>query len=77
MPRLHRRTALAATALATLLWTPARLGRHDAAERVLRSDRELYQDFNKAFAEHWKAEDRRDGDHPGSRMAARASRPAP
>ena len=54
MSRLHRRTALAATALATLLWTlPA------SADTTLLNvsydpTRELYQDYNKAFAEHWK-----------------------
>ena len=54
MSRLHRRTALAATALATLLWTlPA------SADTTLLNvsydpTRELYQDYNKAFVEHWK-----------------------
>lgn len=52
----HRRTVLAATALAGLLWTlPA------AADTTLLNvsydpTRELYQDFNKAFAEHWQQE---------------------
>ena len=51
MSRLHRRTALAATAIATLLWTlPA------SADTTLLNvsydpTRELYQDFNKAFAD--------------------------
>jgi sulfate transport system substrate-binding protein len=55
MSRLHRRTALAATALATLLWTlPA------AADTTLLNvsydpTRELYQDVNKAFAADWQA----------------------
>ena len=54
MPRLHRRTALAATALATLLWAlPA------SADTTLLNvsydpTRELYQEFNQAFADHWK-----------------------
>jgi len=54
MSRLHRRTALAATALAALLWTlPA------SADTTLLNvsydpTRELYQDYNKAFVEHWK-----------------------
>ena len=53
MSRLHRRSALAATALATLLWTlPA------AADTTLLNvsydpTRELYQDFNQSFAKHW------------------------
>lgn len=52
----HRRTVLAATALAGLLWAlPA------AADTTLLNvsydpTRELYQDFNKAFAEHWQQE---------------------
>ena len=56
MSRLHRRTALAATAMAALLWTlPA------SADTTLLNvsydpTRELYQDFNKAFADHWKQE---------------------
>ena len=56
MSRLHRRTALAATAIATMLWTlPA------SADTTLLNvsydpTRELYQDFNQAFAEHWKQE---------------------
>ena len=64
MSRLHRRTALAATAIATLLWTlPA------SADTTLLNvsydpTRELYQDFNKAFADALEAEDRRDGHHP-------------
>ncbi len=54
MPRLHRRTALAATALATLLWSlPA------SADTTLLNvsydpTRELYQDYNKVFADYWK-----------------------
>ncbi len=53
MSRLHRRTALAATAVAALLWTlPA------SADTTLLNvsydpTREFYQDFNKAFADHW------------------------
>ena len=56
MSRLHRRTALAATALATMLWVlPA------SADTTLLNvsydpTREFYQDFNRAFAEHWKQE---------------------
>lgn len=52
----YRRTVLAATALAGLLWAlPA------AADTTLLNvsydpTRELYQDFNKAFAEHWQQE---------------------
>ena len=38
MSRLHRRTALAATAMATLAVDAAGLGRHDPAQRVLRPD---------------------------------------
>ena len=38
--------------------------------------RELYKAINAAFAEDWKAEDRRDGRRSSSRTAARASRPA-
>ena len=54
MSRLHRRTALAATAMAALLWTlPA------SADTTLLNvsydpTREFYQDFNKAFADHWQ-----------------------
>lgn len=53
---LHRRAVLAATALTGLIWTlPA------AADSTLLNvsydpTRELYQEFNKAFAEHWQAE---------------------
>ena len=56
MSRLHRRTALAATAVAALLWTlPA------SADTTLLNvsydpTREFYQDFNKAFADHWQQE---------------------
>jgi sulfate/thiosulfate transport system substrate-binding protein len=56
MSRLHRRGALAASAIAALLWTlPA------AADTTLLNvsydpTREFYQDFNKAFAEHWQKE---------------------
>ncbi len=38
--------------------------------------RELYQDFNAAFARHWKAQDRPDRRRSSSRTAARASRRA-
>ena len=56
MSRLHRRTALAATAVAALLWTlPA------SADTTLLNvsydpTREIYQDFNKAFADKWLQE---------------------
>ncbi len=76
MPRLHRRTALAVSALATILWAlPA------SADTTLLNvsydpTRELYQEFNKAFAAHWKA---KTGDnvivkqsHGGSGKQARA-----
>ena len=64
MSRLHRRTALAATAVAALLWTlPA------SADTTLLNvsydpTRELYQDFNEAFADALEGGDRRDGHHP-------------
>jgi sulfate/thiosulfate transport system substrate-binding protein len=54
MLRLHRRLAVAATALAALLWAlPA------AADTPLLNvsydpTREFYQDYNKAFAAHWQ-----------------------
>jgi len=56
MSRLHCRVALAATALAALLWAlPA------SADTTLLNvsydpTREFYQDFNKAFAAHWQQE---------------------
>ena len=54
MSRLHRRTVLAATAVAALLWTlPA-----SAATTLLNVSydptREFYQEFNKAFAAYWQ-----------------------
>jgi sulfate/thiosulfate-binding protein len=54
MLRLHRRSAVAATVLAALLWTlPA------AADTTLLNvsydpTREFYQDYNQAFAAHWQ-----------------------
>jgi sulfate/thiosulfate-binding protein len=56
MIRLHRRQALAATAIAASLWVlPA------AADTTLLNvsydpTREFYQDYNKVFADHWKQE---------------------
>ena len=53
MSRLHRRTALAATAVAALLWAlPA------SADTTLLNvsydpTREFNQDFNRAWADHW------------------------
>src|SRR5688500_5720223 len=76
MLRLHRRSAVAATILAALLWTlPA------AADTTLLNvsydpTREFYQDYNKAFAAHWQ---RQTGEtvtirqsHGGSGKQARA-----
>jgi sulfate/thiosulfate-binding protein len=56
MPRLHRRTILAASAIVATLWSlPA------AADTTLLNvsydpTRELYQEFNAAFADYWKSE---------------------
>ena len=54
MSRLHRRTVMAATAMAALLWTlPV-----SAATTLLNVSydptREFYQEFNKAFADFWQ-----------------------
>jgi len=54
MPRLHRRTALAATALATMLWTMPASADTTLLNVSYDPTRELYQDYNKVFAEHWK-----------------------
>ena len=76
MSRLHRRTVLAATAVAALLWTlPV-----SAATTLLNVSydptREFYQEFNKAFAEHWKKNTGEDVtiqmSHGGSGKQARA-----
>ena len=56
MSRLHRRTALAATALATLLWALPASSDTTLLNVSYDPTREFYQEFNKAFAEHWKQE---------------------
>ncbi len=56
MVRLHRRSALAATALATLLWSVPASADTTLLNVSYDPTRELYQDYNKAFAAHWKAE---------------------
>jgi sulfate/thiosulfate-binding protein len=52
MSRLHRRTALAATAVAALLWTLPALADTTLLNVSYDPTREFYQDFNKAFADH-------------------------
>ena len=56
MSRLLRRTALAATAAAALLWTLLALADTTLLNVSYDPTREFYQDFNKAFADHWKQE---------------------
>ena len=56
MSRLLRRTALAATAAAALLWTLPALADTTLLNVSYDPTREFYQDFNKAFADHWKQE---------------------
>lgn len=56
MIRVHRRSALAATALATLLCSVPASADTTLLNVSYDPTRELYQDFNKAFADHWKAE---------------------
>ncbi len=56
MTRLHRRGALAATALTTLLWASAAGADTTLLNVSYDPTRELYQELNKAFAEDWKRE---------------------
>ncbi len=56
MTRLHRRGALAATALATLLWAVPASADTTLLNVSYDPTRELYQELNKAFAEDWKRE---------------------
>jgi sulfate transport system substrate-binding protein len=56
MIRLHRRAALAATALTTLLWASAAGADTTLLNVSYDPTRELYQEFNEAFADHWKEE---------------------
>ena len=56
MIRLHRRAALAATALTTLLWASAAGADTTLLNVSYDPTRELYQEFNQAFADHWKEE---------------------
>jgi sulfate/thiosulfate transport system substrate-binding protein len=54
MSRLHRRGAIAASAIAALLWTLPATADTTLLNVSYDPTRELYQDFNKAFAEHWQ-----------------------
>jgi sulfate transport system substrate-binding protein len=54
MIRLHRRTALAATALTTLLWASAAGADTTLLNVSYDPTREFYQEFNKAFADQWQ-----------------------
>jgi sulfate/thiosulfate transport system substrate-binding protein len=54
MPRLHRRAALATTALAAALWTLPVSADTTLLNVSYDPTRELYQEFNQAFADHWK-----------------------
>jgi sulfate/thiosulfate transport system substrate-binding protein len=54
MTRLHRRAALAGTALATLLWASAAGADTTLLNVSYDPTREFYQEFNKAFAEQWQ-----------------------
>jgi sulfate transport system substrate-binding protein len=56
MSRLHRRTILAATALAASLLTVPAFADTTLLNVSYDPTREFYQEFNKAFAEHWKQE---------------------
>jgi sulfate/thiosulfate transport system substrate-binding protein len=54
MTRLHRRAALAGTALATLLWASAAGADTTLLNVSYDPTREFYQEFNKAFADQWQ-----------------------
>ena len=56
MSRLHRRTMLTATALAVSLLTASAFADTTLLNVSYDPTREFYQEFNKAFAEHWKQE---------------------
>jgi len=56
MSRLHRRTILAATALAASLLTVPAFADTTLLNVSYDPTREFYQEFNKAFAEYWKQE---------------------
>jgi sulfate/thiosulfate-binding protein len=56
MSRLHRRTMLAATALAVSLLTMPAFADVTLLNVSYDPTREFYQDFNKAFAAHWQQE---------------------
>ena len=75
MFRSIRRLSLALAVALTCLPGPAA-----RAQTLLNASydptRELYRDINKAFADSWKAENRRARSRSSSRMAARARRPA-
>ena len=54
MSRLDRRTALAASMLATLLWAAPASADTTLLNVSYDPTREFYQEYNKVFAEHWK-----------------------
>jgi sulfate/thiosulfate transport system substrate-binding protein len=54
MIRLHRRAALAATALSTLLWASAAGADTTLLNVSYDPTREFYQEFNEAFADQWQ-----------------------
>jgi sulfate/thiosulfate-binding protein len=54
MIRLHRRAALGATALATLLWASAAGADTTLLNVSYDPTREFYQEFNEAFADQWR-----------------------
>jgi sulfate transport system substrate-binding protein len=56
MIRFHRRSMLAATALAALLWTLPAAATTTLLNVSYDPTREFYQDFNKAFAAYWEKE---------------------
>ena len=74
MPDLARR--LAVVALPILAWAGAAIAKDVTILNVSYDPtRELYQEFNAAFAKHWKAKTG-DTSPSSSRTAARASRRA-
>ena len=64
MSRLHRRTILAATALAASLLDAAGVRRHDPAQRLLRPDPRALPGLQRGVRRPLEEGDRRDGDHP-------------